>query len=73
MPNAAEGALRQYTHHLLRGIARNEVFKRLHRGPATAGELLLGVIIGAAALIPVVYSFFAYQSLGGFKPPPDES
>lgn len=31
----------------------------------------IAVIIGVAVLVPVVYSFFAYRAIEGFKPPPD--
>jgi hypothetical protein len=37
-----------------------------------ANEILMAVVIGAAALVPVVYSFFAYRSIEGFKPPPGD-
>jgi len=69
-------------------LASDEVWRRTHRlggwtmavagvaligmGIFGASEMLVGVIIGGAALIPVVYSFFAYRSLEGFKPPSDE-
>jgi uncharacterized membrane protein len=33
---------------------------------------VLGVVIGSAALVPVIYSFFAYRAVEGFKPPPEQ-
>ena len=69
-------------------LASDEVWRRTHRlggwtmvaagvalvvmGLFGASEMALLVIVGAAALIPVVYSFFAYRALEGFNPPPTD-
>jgi len=68
-------------------LASDEVWRRTHRlggwimvgagvalvimGFTGAPPLALAMIIGIAALVPVIYSFFAYRSLEGFKPPPE--
>lgn len=67
-------------------LASDEVWRRTHRlggwtmvaagvalvamGLFGVSEIALLVVVAAAALIPVVYSFFAYRALEGFKPPP---
>jgi uncharacterized membrane protein len=69
-------------------LASDEVWRRTHRlggwvmvgaGMVLIGMGLLGahqavliVVISAAALVPVVYSFFAYRAIEGFRPPPQE-
>lgn len=68
-------------------LASDEVWRRTHRlggwimvgagvalvimGFTGAHPLALGVVIGIAALVPVVYSFFVYRAVEGFKPPAD--
>jgi uncharacterized membrane protein len=67
-------------------LASDEVWRRTHRlggwmmvgagavlvvmGFAGVNPLVFAVIIGAAVLVPVVYSFFAYRAIEGFKAPP---
>jgi len=69
-------------------LASDEVWRRTHRlggwllviaglvlvGMAFTGirESVLAVTVGLAAVVPVVYSFFAYRSLEGFKPPAED-
>ena len=68
-------------------LASDEVWRRTHRlggwtmAGAGAALVVMGftgahpvafvIIISAAVLVPVVYSFFAYRSIEGFNPPPD--
>lgn len=68
-------------------LASDEVWRRTHRlggwmmvgagamlvvmGIAGVNPLVFAVIIGAAVLVPVVYSFLAYRAIEGFKPPQD--
>ncbi|NGX17587.1 SdpI family protein [Wenzhouxiangella sp. XN24] len=66
-------------------LASDEVWRRTHRlggwvmvvtgvvlvgmGIFGANEIVLAVVIAVAVLAPVVYSFFVYRSVEGFKPP----
>lgn len=68
-------------------LASDEVWRRTHRlggwlmvgagvalmvmGFTGVHELAIAVVIGVAVLVPAIYSFFAYRSIEGFKPPPD--
>lgn len=68
-------------------LASDEVWRRTHRlggwmmvgagavlvvmGFAGVNPLVFAVIIGAAVLVPVVYSFFAYRAIEGFRAPPE--
>ena len=69
-------------------LASDEVWRRTHRlggwimvgagvalvimGFTSAQPWALGVVIGSAAVVPVIYSFFAYRAVEGFKPPPEQ-
>lgn len=69
-------------------LASDEVWRRTHRlggwvmvgagvalvimGLAGVHRAAVIVVILGATLVPVVYSFFAYRTLEGFKPPPSE-
>jgi uncharacterized membrane protein len=69
-------------------LASDEVWRRTHRlggwmmvgagialivmGFAGASEAALLVVLAAAVLVPVVYSFFSYRAIEGFRPPPPE-
>lgn len=66
-------------------LASDEVWRRTHRlggwmmvgaglalvamGLTGVNQWVIAVVIGAAVLVPVIYSFFAYRSIEGFKPP----
>lgn len=68
-------------------LASDEVWRRTHRlggwlmvgagmallimGFTGAPAWALAVVIGTAVLVPVVYSFFAYRAVEGFRPPSD--
>jgi uncharacterized membrane protein len=67
-------------------LASDEVWRKTHRlggwmmvaaGIAlivmaftNVSEIVLVIVIGVATLVPVVYSFFSYRAIEGFKPPP---
>jgi len=69
-------------------LASDEVWRRTHRlggwmmvaagialvvmGFAGASEAALIVVLVAVVLVPVVYSFFSYRAIEGFRPPPPE-
>jgi uncharacterized membrane protein len=69
-------------------LASDEVWRRTHRlggwvmvaagialvimGLVGVNEVVFGVVIAAAALVPVIYSFFAYRAIEGFKAPEEE-
>jgi uncharacterized membrane protein len=68
-------------------LASDEVWRRTHRlggwlmvGAGVAlvvmaftgvHQLAFALVVGLAVLVPVIYSFFAYRAIEGFKPPPE--